>query len=145
MKDTTIVLPGQIEPFTDTFMLALAIYREARGEDLTGKIAAGCVIRNRVQHPGWYGRNWFDVITKPYQFSSFNPGDRNSAVFGSAADRAWQDSIAAALRVMGGEPDPTGGAAFYFDQTLANNPPKWASIYVHTTDIGAFHFFKPKG
>src|ERR1700686_3280399 len=68
MKDTTIVLPGQIEPFTDTFMLALAIYREARGEDLTGKIAADCVIRNRVQHPSWYGRNWFDVITKPYQF-----------------------------------------------------------------------------
>ena len=145
MKDTTIVLPGQIEPFTDTFMLALAIYREARGQDLTGKIAAGCVIRNRVQHPSWYGGNWFDVITKPYQFSSFNPGDRNSAVFGSATDRAWQDSIAAALRVMGGEPDPTGGATFYFDQTLANNPPKWASIYFHTTDIGAFHFFKPKG
>jgi N-acetylmuramoyl-L-alanine amidase len=113
-------------------MLALAIYREARGEDLTGKIAAGCVIRNRVQHPGWYGGNWFDVITKPYQFSSFNLGDPNSAVFGSAADRAWQDSIAAALRVMGGEPDPTGGATFYFDQTRANNPPKWASIYVHT-------------
>ena len=145
MKDTTIVLPGQIEPFTDTFMLALAIYREARGEDLTGKIAAGCVIRNRVEHPGWYGRNWFDVITKPYQFSSFNPGDRNSAVFGSAADRAWQDSIAAALRVMGGEPDPTSGATFYFDQTRADNPPQWASIYVPTTDIGAFHFYKPKG
>ena len=132
-----------VEAFTDTFMLALALYREARGEELAGKIAAGCVIRNRVQHPSWYGRNWFEVITKPYQFSSFNPGDRNSAVFGSAADRAWQDSITAALRVMGGEPDPTGGATFYFDRTLANNPPKWASIYVHTTDIGAFHFYKP--
>jgi hypothetical protein len=52
---------------------------------------------------------------------------------------------AAALRVMGGEPDPTSGATFYFDQTRANNPPQWASIYVHTTDIGAFHFYKPKG
>jgi Cell Wall Hydrolase len=92
MNDTTILLPGQIEVFTGTFMLALAIYREARGEDLTGKVAVGCVIRNRVQHPGWYGRNWFAVITKPYQFSSFNVGDRNSAVFGSATDRAWQDS-----------------------------------------------------
>jgi hypothetical protein len=74
------------------------------------------------------------------QFSSFNSGDRNSAVFGSAADRAWQQFIAAALRVMGGEPDPSGGATFYFDQTRASNPPKWASIYSHTTDIGAFHF-----
>jgi N-acetylmuramoyl-L-alanine amidase len=145
MNDTTIALPGQIEVFTDTFMLALAIYREARGEDLTGKVAVGCVIRNRVQHPSWYGRNWFAVITKPYQFSSFNAGDRNSAVFGSAADRAWQDSLAAALRVMAGVPDPTGGATFYFDQTLVNNPPKWASIYLHTADIGAFHFYKPEG
>jgi hypothetical protein len=66
-------------------------------EDLAAKIAAGCVIRNRVQHPSWYGRNWFEVITKPYQFSSFNPGDPNSAVFGSAADRPWQDSLVATL------------------------------------------------
>ena len=144
MNDTTIVLPGQIEVFTSTFMLALAIYREARGEGISGKTAVGCVIRNRVQHPGWYGRNWFDVITKPYQFSSFNSGDRNSVVFGAAADRAWQDSVTAALHVMGGEPDPTGGATFYFDQTRDNNPPKWASIYTHTTDVGAFHFFQPR-
>jgi N-acetylmuramoyl-L-alanine amidase len=144
MNMTTIALPGQIEPFTDIFMLALAIYREARGQDLAGKIAVGCVIRNRVQHPAWYGRNWFDVITKPYQFSSFNLNDRNSVVFGSAADAAWQESVAAALFVMGGAPDPTGGATFYFDKTLDNNPPKWASSYVHTMDIGAFRFYKPK-
>jgi N-acetylmuramoyl-L-alanine amidase len=143
MSDTTIVLPGQIEPFTDTFMLTLAIYREARGESLTAKIAVGCVIRNRVQHPSWYGRTWFDVITKPYQFSSFNLGEPNSIVFGAPNDRAWQDSIAAALGVMRGEPDPTGDATFYFDQTRANNPPKWAATCAHTTDIGAFRFFKP--
>jgi N-acetylmuramoyl-L-alanine amidase len=143
MNGLTILLPGQIEPFTDAFMLALAIYREARGEDLAAKLAVGCVIRNRVQHPSWYGRTWFDVITKPYQFSSFNPGEPNSIVFGGPADLTWQDSVEAAVRVLGGEPDPTGGATFYFDRSAAMNPPKWAVIYLHTADIGAFHFYKP--
>src|SRR5271169_2984705 len=101
---------SQIESLTNTFLLALAIYREARGEDRAAKIAVGCVIRNRVQHPSWYGRTWFEVITKPYQFSSFNLGEPNSTVFGSPNDPAWQDSAAAALSVMGGAADPTGGA-----------------------------------
>jgi spore germination cell wall hydrolase CwlJ-like protein len=143
MSGATIVLPGQIEPFTDTFLLALAVYREARGEDLAAMIAVGCVIRNRVQHPGWYGRTWFEVITRPYQFSSFNLGEPNSIVFGSPTDRAWQDSVSAALSVMGGAPDPTGGAKFYFDESTLKDPPKWASTYVRTADIGEFRFYKP--
>jgi N-acetylmuramoyl-L-alanine amidase len=92
MNGINIVLPGQTEPFTDTFLLALAIYREARGEDLAAKIAVGCVIRNRVQHPSWYGRSWFEVITKPYQFSSFNLGEPNSIVFGGPK-HGWIPSL----------------------------------------------------
>jgi N-acetylmuramoyl-L-alanine amidase len=134
---------SQIESLTNTFMLALAIYREARGEVLAAKIAVGCVIRNRVQHPSWYGRTWFEVITKPYQFSSFNLGEPNSIVFGSPNDPAWQDSVAAALSVMGGTADPTGGATFYFDNSAVQAPPKWAASYVRTGEIGAFHFYKP--
>ena len=142
MNDTSIVLPADIKPFTEIFMIALAIYREARGEDLSAKIAVGCAIRNRVQHPDWYGKNWFECITKPYQFSSFNRGEPNSIVFGSPDQPAWAESLAAALRVLSGEPDPTGGATFYFDQSLDKNPPKWASIYAHTGDVGRFRFFK---
>jgi N-acetylmuramoyl-L-alanine amidase len=142
MSDLTIVLPGQSEQFTNTFMLALAIYREARGEDMAGKIAVGCVIRNRVQHPSWYGRTWFECITKPYQFSSFNMSDPNSIAFGSPTDPAWQSSLGAAIRILSGEPDPTGGATFYFDKSRDKNPPRWAGLYVHTADIGAFHFYK---
>ena len=140
----TIILPDQAKSFTDLFMLALAIYREARGEEMSAKIAVGCAIRNRVQHPAWYGRDWFDCITKPYQFSSFNIGEPNSIIFGSPTDLAWKQSIDAAPRVMQGEPDPTGGATFYFDRSLDKNPPKWASLYLHTVDIRAFHFYKPK-
>jgi hypothetical protein len=58
MNDTAIVLPGQIEPFTDVFRLELAIYREARGEDLPGKIAAGLVIRSPPSQLLIYGCSW---------------------------------------------------------------------------------------
>lgn len=73
-----------------------------------------------------------------------NLGEPNSIVFGSPTDPAWQDSLAAAVRVMNGEPDPTGSATFYFDRTRAGNPPAWAAQYVHTADIGAFRMFKVK-
>ena len=66
-------------------------------------------------------------------------------MFGGPADRAWQDSLTAALRVMGGETDPTGGATFYFDRSLAANPPKWAATYIRTMDIAAFQFHKVRG
>ena len=115
---------------TDGFMLALAIYREARGESIQAKIAVGCVIRNRVRCGGWYGQGWFGVITKPSQLSSFNLGDRNSIVFGTDTDPAWRDSVAAALRVMGCEPDPTAGATFYFDRSRDENPPQLSLIHI---------------
>lgn len=140
----TIVLPHSVKPFTDVFMVALCIYREARGEDMAAKIAVGCVIRNRVLHPSWYGKDWCEVITKKWQFSSFNLGEPNSIVFGGPYDTAWRDSIDASVRVMQGEADPTGGATFYFDRSLDSKPPKWAAQYAHTADIGAFHFYKPK-
>jgi len=44
---------------------------------------------------------------------------------------------------MNGEPDPTGGATFYFDASRALNPPAWAKQYVHTVDIGAFRIYRP--
>lgn len=141
----TIVVPHQVEALNNVFLLALCIYREARGEDDQAKLAVGCVVRNRVQHPSWYGKTWFEVITKPYQFSSFNRGEVNSIVFGDANDRAWRKCVDVAVQVLQDAPDPTGGATYYYDKSLdrVNKPPKWAAEFVHTCDIGAFHFYKP--
>ena len=140
----TIALPGQVDILTNVFMLALCIYREARGEADDARLAVGCSIRNRVQRPGWYGKDWFSIITKPWQFSSFNKGEVNSIVFGAPSDKAWIRCVEIAVEVMQGAPDPTGGATYYYDKSLDANPPKWAEEYVHTADVGAFHFYKPK-
>jgi N-acetylmuramoyl-L-alanine amidase len=147
MNTYTVVLPAQVKAFTDVFMLALCIYREARGESQDAKQAVGWAVRNRVEHPSWYGKDWFSVITKPFQFSSFNRGEVNSIVFGAPEDVAWAQCVQAAFDVIvSNVPDATGGATFYYDRSLdkKNDPPKWAALYVHTADVGNFHFFKPQ-
>lgn len=128
---------------TELYLLALAIYREARGASQAARVAVGCVIRNRVQHPAWYGKDWFTVITHPFQFSSFNKGDPNSATFGSPIDPVWQACVEAATSVYGGSAvDQTNGALFYYS-TPIQHLPDWVSQYKRVADIGPFHFYKP--
>jgi N-acetylmuramoyl-L-alanine amidase len=129
---------------TELFLLALAIYREARGTSQVAKIAVGCVIRNRVQNPAWYGKDWFTVITKKFQFSSFNNGDPNSTVFGAPGDPIWQQCLDVAKAVYSGTAvDNTCGALYYYNDPAK---PDWAfgpNAYKHVADVGPFHFYKP--
>lgn len=130
-----------VEAITNTFIVALCIYREARGESPEARRAVGCVIRNRVQRPAWWGKDWFSVVTKSFQFSSFNKGEPNSVVFGAPGDPVWEDCYNAALDVINGtQPDITGGATFYFSVPIQIEP-VWATKYKHLCDIGAFRFF----
>jgi N-acetylmuramoyl-L-alanine amidase len=140
------MLGPSIDPkiLTDLFMVSLCIFREARGEVHDGKVAVGCVIRNRVQHPGWYGKDWFSVVTKPWQFSSFNKGDPNSIVFGAYTDPIWLECVGVASDVMADNlADITNGATFYFDKSLDANPPDWSKTYKHTADVANFHCYSP--
>lgn len=88
------------------FMLALCIWREARGESLRGKQLVGAVIRNRVADPRW-PKTFTDVILQPRQFSSFNSGDPNAMKFPRDDDPSWRDSVSAAETVLGQSPAMT--------------------------------------
>lgn len=100
----------------DCFLLALAMWREARGEDAAGMIAVGCVIRNRVHD--WH-QSYHDVIVGKNQFSSISIlGDvntvlyplENDAVFGLAQDI-----------VEGAQVDTTNGSHYYANEaTMAS-------------------------
>jgi len=81
------------------FMLALAVYREARGESLVGKLLVAQVIRNRVEDPRW-PNTYTGVITQRLQFSAFNAGDPNVTVFPAEADPVWAQCVAAADVVL---------------------------------------------
>jgi len=121
-------------------LLALCIWREARGESLTGKIAVGWSIRNRVEKPSWWGTSYPEVILKPWQYSSFNHGDPNATLYPGTKDFAWIDCLdAAEAAYTAHTPDPTGGATHYYATSMA--PPTWASTGKMTVEIGNHRFF----
>jgi len=128
-------------------LLALCIWREARGEGFQAKRAVGHVIRNRVMDPSksWFSGDWEKVILQPFQFSSFNPGDPNAAKFPGdpKTTPGWQECLDAAEDVYSGlMSDPTNGATHYFDKSLKDNPPKWAATAQFKVQIGNMYFYK---
>lgn len=81
------------------FILALAVWREARGESPRGHRLVAQTIENRVQDPRWPD-NYESVILQPWQFSSFNRGDPNALKFPTEADATWPDCVAAADDIL---------------------------------------------
>jgi N-acetylmuramoyl-L-alanine amidase len=130
------------DQLTDEQLVALCIWREARGELMTGKLAVGCVIRNRVAKPGWWGHDWRSVILKPFQFSSFNANDPNADKWPEDDDPSWLASWQAAQDVMGNYPDVTNGSTLYYSPPLTQVPRAWGAV-VATANIGHLSLFKP--
>jgi len=77
---------------TDTELMALTIYGEARGESREGKIAVGSVILERVDHRQWDGNTIHEVCLMPYQFSCFLPNDPNFPLLKKIADN-WDAQV----------------------------------------------------
>lgn len=124
-------------------LLAVCIWREARGETIEGKQAVAWTVNNRVLNPGWWGHTLSSVILMPWQFSSFNSGDPNAVKWPTPGDQSWIDSLTVATGVLGGTlPDNTGGATSYFDNSIA--PPSWATdgSNTKTVSIGNLNFYK---
>lgn len=129
-------------------LLALCIWREARGEDQTTRLGVGCSIRNRVLRPSWWGSDYASVILKPWQYSSFNSNDPNCKKYPRPQDatewQAWQECLRVAQQVIDECDDCTHGADSYFDQSLDNNPPIWVRSprAQRTCQIGRLYFYK---
>jgi N-acetylmuramoyl-L-alanine amidase len=131
-------------------LLALVIWREARGEVLFTKQAVAWSIRNRVLNPGWWGHSWWSVILMPMQYSSFNRTDPNATKWPMQVDPSWEDALQVAADVYTAELtqapkilDLTSGSVSYFDQSMDNNPPSWAidGHMKHVCDFGRLHFY----
>lgn len=103
----------------DTFLLALTMQREARGEGRDGMRAVGHVVRNR-NLAGW--GSIYDCITKKNQFSSISVlGDSQTIYFPKPAD--FLDTCYDARRIMeGNDGDITGGALYYYNPKTATSP-----------------------
>jgi hypothetical protein len=112
--------------FSDRELLARTLQAEAGNQGPAGMLAAGSVIMNRAQTPG-YGDGLRGVIMRPGQFSAWN------SVTGYAGGEQGQDmasmtpsgdAYSAADALIGGQyNDPTGGATHYYNPSISQ--PNW--------------------
>jgi N-acetylmuramoyl-L-alanine amidase len=131
----------------DLAMLTMVLGREAGNQTEDAIRGVAWSIKNRVLHPGWWGKDWESVIEAKWQYSSvMGPKtDPNLQKYPNLNFEPWPMCLAIAEEVYNGKSvDPTGGAVDYYDRSLDKDPPAWStdSSLVHCCDIGAFHFFK---
>ena len=123
-------------------VLALVIWREARGESYAGKVAVASVIRNRVNATRLPDQ-WDDVIERKWQFSSMTaPGDAMLVQWPHDGDQSWLDSMNVAEGVFDGTiADNTDGSTLYANLSVCH--PNWNfAELTQTAIIGAHTFFK---
>ena len=125
-------------------LLALAIWREARGQSREAKAAVKHVVLNRAANPRGPFAKCPDVVSnilQPAQFSSFNRGDANAAVLPNPRNpgdwKAWLECCAV---VDEDQPDPVDGSNYYFSVDIP--APSWAAPSKFIRQIGAFRFFR---
>jgi hypothetical protein len=115
--------------------MAEALYFEARGEGEVGMQAVANVIMNRKQKSG---RNVYDVITRPKQFSYL---DRDSLAINDTESYALAKLIA--TRAMTGElEDITNGSTHYVAPAKLKRVPKWVKSMEKTVSINEHQFFR---
>ena len=129
--------------YGDEFMLALCIWREARGDGEEAMTAVGAVVRNRVVKAS---SSYYHEVTKPWQFSSITAkGDPELGLYPQPTNTAdwdaWQQAQSIAQGVMNGSiADPTNGAEFYYAITIPL--PSWGVDMTMTAQIGRQRFYK---
>lgn len=129
----------------DQFIASLAIWREARGCSLAAMTGVWWVIQNRAND---VAKRWpttiAEVVTEPWQFSSFNATDPNAVLIptrnNSVEYAAFLNCMLVVSSPLGG--DPTSGANSYHSVPSSKPQPTWADPTKHTVDIGPFKFFK---
>ena len=130
-------------------VLVTLVGREGRGQTYNGMLGIAWSVRNRVSNPRYWGHDWLSVMTHPEAYSSMAPpardNDPNLRVYPDPAVGAWRLVIEACENAYAGiGPDPTHGATHYYDRSLDDNPPAWATdpSSQHICDIDDLHFYK---
>lgn len=122
----------EAKDFARLYILALCIWREARGESFRGKLLVGFTIKNRVKDPRWPS-TYEGVITQKQQFSAFNPTDPNAVKYpptgaeNMAEEAAWLECVRAAETVLNSSSSMTTANHYH----TKNAAPSWS----HKDDI----------
>jgi spore germination cell wall hydrolase CwlJ-like protein len=129
----------------DIALLALLGWREARSEPDAGIIAVMWTVRDRVEHPKWWGDSYSAVMGKKWQYSALAaPGDSQLILWPKWPDRQFTKCLRFADGVIHGTlPNPCPGADSYYATTIAR--PAWAKDEMVVGAIGAHVFFNVDG
>lgn len=124
---------------------ARTLYQEARGEPRDGQRAVAHVLWNRVRDGRW-GPNLATVCLWRAQFSGwYVPSDPN---FKAACTLSDGDDLLGALTtiilVAEHEQDLTGGALFYYSNSM-QNAPNWSKTMTFKGQFGNQKFWSDKG
>lgn len=108
------------------FCMATAIYSEARGETMQGKIAVAFGIKNRIA-----SKDFPDSICAViYQTEPVEQFPDITKARPDYLSQQWKDSVEVAALVMAGYiTDPTQGARFWYNPKKAEKP-TWARTRV---------------
>ena len=102
---------GNSSSSNDVYLLARAVYGEARGEPYEGQVAVAAVILNRVEHPS-FPNTIAGVISQSGAFDVVSDGQINLSPDSNAL-RAARDAMAGW--------DPTNGCIYYYNPQTATN------------------------
>jgi N-acetylmuramoyl-L-alanine amidase len=121
---------------------ARTLWQEARGEPLEGQRAVAHVLVNRLKSGRW-GSTLAMVCLSPLQFSGWNLHDPNRmAAAALPDDDPTLVALGAVLQAaVDGEPDPTGGAMWYYAHSMAT-PPAWIQGATFCGRFGNQLFYK---
>src|SRR4051812_40474848 len=111
------MLAPLISPFDadDLQLLALCIWREARGEPIESKMGIAQVIHNRIAlapREGFHN-SVRGTILAPHAFTSFSVGDPNSVKFPQDMDKSWRECLGVASHSTHTPTDLVDNSVFY--------------------------------
>lgn len=142
-----------VEKVTEPQRVAATLWGEARSEPIQGIVAVAHVIRNRVQKPGWWGKDFSSVCLSPNQFSCWTRagGDKNyerllslmrQFADGKAIEEAGaRECIGVAHLIIGNYlRDNTKSSCHYHTATLTPRP-KWAKGHAPVIQVGRHVFY----
>ena len=114
----------------DLYLMACAVYGEARGESYTGKVAVAAVILNRIKSSE-FPSTVESVIYQPSAFSAVADGQINLGTD--------EECLRACREALGGA-DPTDGCVYYYNPEIATC--EWIRTRTPVITIGNHIFCK---
>ena len=127
----------------DVVFLALALWREARGESVECRKAIAAVVMARANAPGWWGRGVMGVLFQKWQFSSLtDPKDAQLTFWPKEDDKQWLECMTIAEDAVGHRLNSIK-ADHYHDVSI--KPPKWADESKFVKQIDRVRFYNLRG